>query len=84
MPPAKRPTWERRPDRTSSMSDWTSSKADPQAERDMLPQSVNVEKITAKERKLLCARLLWLADYKPIFAAERAMSTPLLDLLKTN
>jgi hypothetical protein len=75
MPPAKRPTWTRRPVRTSTA-------AGLQANTDVLPPPL--QQITGAERKQLFARLLWLADYKPIFAAERAMNAPLLELLKSN
>ena len=37
--------------------------------------------ITAVERRQIYARLLWLSDYKPIFAAEAAMNRGLLQQL---
>ena len=81
MPPAKKPTWERR-------SKWQSveqpdSSADDVTDASsavMAAPSSNLQ-ITAAERLQLYARLLWLGEFKLLFAAEAAMDAPLLQAL---
>ena len=82
MPPAKKPTWERR-------SKWQSVEQPDSSADDVTDASSAVMaapssplKITAAERLQLYARLLWLGDqFKLLFAAEAAMDAPLLQAL---
>ena len=82
MPPAKKPRWTYR--RRSSASD--SSGGDQESvrrhemeqETSVVPQA---PKVSALERRQLFARLLWLDDYRLIFAAEASLHAPLLDSL---
>ena len=75
MPPARKPRWERRPNRAAVQS--TSS-----APEERIPEPVVPPKLTAAERMQLYARLLWLgASYTLIFAAEVSGSSDLMRAL---
>lgn len=78
MPPAKRQNFSHRPNRKSTNADGQD------APNDLPTEAIPAPRVTAAERKQLFARLLWLFDYKPIFAAERELNKPLLELLKSN
>ena len=83
MPPAKRPTWERRPTRTAGQggSKDTEDQRVPEAPTPEVPP---VAKISALERMQLYARLLWLGMAFPlIFAAEASGSATLMFSLVT-
>ena len=77
MPPAKKPRWERRPQRQQTSSDAPedvslTTEAVSGAE---VPRPLT---LSAVERRQLYARLLWLADYTLVFAAEAAVNAELL------
>ena len=90
MPPAKRQHFERRPIRkeqpraavnASNEAAFDTSNVGSEAASNEV-SSVRVAGLTAVERRQLFARLLWLSDYRLLFAMEREISGPLLQLLK--
>ena len=81
MPPAKPPRWERRPNRQHGGSSQSSMDAEPTGEAAPGAAVEQPARITAVERRQLFARLLWLSDYKLIFAAEGALNAELLQAL---
>ena len=81
MPPAKKPRWEIRPQRTAAPTQPAESYEADEATGHEADEATGPPKLTAEERRQLFARLLWLDDYKLVFAAEAAMHAPLLTLL---
>ena len=78
MPPAKQPHWERRPKWHQGGSSRGQADAGPKQEAEPAAAVEQPNRITAVERRQLFARLLWLADYPLIFAAEAALNAELL------
>ena len=78
MPPAKQPRWERRPNWQQGGSSRGQADAGPKQEAEPAAAVEQPNRITAVERRQLFARLLWLADYPLIFAAEAALNAELL------
>lgn len=78
MPPAKKPTWERRPQRKA-----VKGTSNDTAETTTTSESVPAQlKITAAERRQLFARLLWLGDaYPMVFAADASRNAELVQRL---
>ena len=74
MPPAKAPRWEWRPKRQAGVSGFY-------ADLPETPPQEQPLRLTAVERRQLFARLLWLADYPLIFAAEAELNAELLQSL---
>jgi hypothetical protein len=81
MPPAKKPKWERRPQRRAVQED--AGDADEHAaSHAATPDTPPALKITAVERRQIYARLLWLGmQYWMIFALEASANAPLMDSL---
>ena len=82
MPPAKKPRWSQ-PRRSSAskpsggeheLVQWHES----EQETSVVPRTPS---ISAVERRQIYARLLWLDDYRLVFAAEAALHAPLLGSL---
>ena len=86
MPPAKRRNFKHRPSRKHQQYGRQLEDRERTAHlsQGSVAESPHSAIITAVERRQLFARLLWLVDYRPIFAAEREMSSSLLELLKSN
>ena len=80
MPPAKAQRWERRPNWQKSGS-VDAAQPDEIAPAEVVPRPPS---IGALERRQLYARLLWLADYPLILAAEAATNAQLLAALTTS
>ena len=78
MPPAKKPRWEVRPERNQSKEQEELVEETPPA------PIVRTPTMSAVERRQLFARLLWLFDYRLIFAAEGAANAPMMQLLKSS
>ena len=78
MPPKKAPRWERRPNRQSGSCSSEAVEPEPST---AIAAVERPQRITAAERRQLFARLLWLADYRLIFAAEAELNASLLQAL---
>ena len=76
MPPAKKPRWEIRPQRTAAPTQPAESYEADEATGHEADEATGPPKLTAEERRQLFARLLWLDDYKLVFAAQSSAEPP--------